>query len=730
MFIEINGFDIESSLTSVDPESIDLKSATTDPLSTLSFEYYDVGSQNPLNIGDVITVWDETGSGSTIAQPTRNLIINTLLASSGGPGSTTVPSLWTLNNTLATSCLLYAYDGNTYGMKAAFANTTYTGGNNYSAIYQDAGNTYFQKVFPGQTYYGYTTTYSTGTISNIKSLIQIQFTDVSHNLLGSQTSTATTPVSGTYQTISVSQVAPTNAVYARVSVGAQATVSGTNSGNIWFGPAVRTGNGGVAGHVVGICCEPALFAGRNLADGTPVSYPSKDCTTSQTDCIFMPDQTTVRMRFLFNGYIKNLKAEYEGTNRQYQVDCLPLGDVIDNGALVTGVYAASTDQTIINNLVTLYFSTSLYTGQPNEYEPSTTVQFGQAISSVSFVDESFRNVLNTLSDSTGFIYFVDEYNYLWYNDTPFNYATIGINVENADYITQFPPENYIVEQDGSQLTNSVKVLGGQFYTIETDVFSGTGSTTSFPLASKPQNISNVTIGGATYAPTSANKVGVNGQDVLNVGGIQVLYDPNSSTISFHTAPASGTNNVLITYPTYRNVSVLVEDNQSVAKYGRHFCSKVTDTSITDSATAQTRGIAEIAKYSEPIDILTFDLTSSGSSTSLYIPRGLTVIVNSALDGFVGQPFTVTQVEVKSKGAGANVYSYTCGIYRPSMTDAMRHTATALQADTANSSTALLLTIEMLQENLYYSESLTGTAGGTGPYVYGGGSTKYGYSTYS
>jgi hypothetical protein len=729
VFVEIEGYDTTSL---IDPETLDLKSATTDPLSTLNFEYYDVGSQNPLSIGNVITVWDETGLSTTIAQPTRNLLINTLLFSAGSPGGTTPPSLWTLNNTLATSCLTYGYStSNNYGMKATFSNTTYTGGNNSSVVYQDAGDTYFQSVWPGQTYYAYTTIYTSGTVSNIQAIMQIQFTDVSHTLIGSPTTTNFTPTTGTFQVISASQVAPANAVYARVSVGARATVSGTNSGAIWYARATETGSN--TSITYGINVEPATFAGRNLADGTPISYPSPDCTTERTDCTFMPDQTTVRTRFLFNGYIKNLKADYDGTNRHYQVDCLPLGDVIDNGALLTGSYETTTDQNIINDLVALNFSTSLYTGRSNILQPSTTVQLGQSISSVYFADETMRDVLNTLSDATGFIYFVDEYNYLWYNDVPFNYATITIDVENADYVTKFPPENYICEQDGSQLENSVKVLGGQFYTIETDVFSGTGSTTSFPLASKPQNISNVTIGGSTYAPTNANKIEPKGQGAaLGVGGVVMIYDPNSSTVQFSVAPASGVNNVLITYPTYRNVSILVEDNQSVAKYGRHFVAKVTDTSITDSATAQTRGIAEIAKYSEPLNILTFELTSSGGSTSLYIPRGLTVLVNSALDnqpaGFVNQPFTITTVEIRSKGAGVNIYSYECGIYRPSMTDNMRHHATALQADTANGTTTVLLTIEMLQENLYYSESITSATGGSGPYLWG--AAIYGVSAMS
>src|SRR5450755_3753417 len=246
MWAEIQGYD-QTNL--IDPETIDLKSATTDPLSTLSFEYYDVGSQNPLSIGNVITVWDETGLSSSIAQPTRNLLINTLLFSPGSPGGTTPPNLWTVNNTLATSCLTYCYStSNDYGMKAAFSNTTYTGGNNYSVIYQDAGNTYFQSIWPGQTYVAYTTIYTSGTVSNIQAIMQIQFTDVSHNLLGSPTTTNFTPTTGTFQVISASQVAPANAVYARVSVGARATVSGTNSGNIWYARATETGSASLAAY--------------------------------------------------------------------------------------------------------------------------------------------------------------------------------------------------------------------------------------------------------------------------------------------------------------------------------------------------------------------------------------------------------------------------------------------------------------------------------------------------
>lgn len=721
VFIELNGFDKTNSIY---PDTFHLSSATSDPLSTLDFDFYDPGSLITLAVGNPVTVWDETGSTSTIAQPTRNLVQNVLLFSSGG-----TPNLWTAVNTLTVNPLSYQIDSGAYGMKATFANNT-NGSSNYSEIYQDVGNTFLQKVWPGQTYYVSIGIYATGTVTNIQAFIGIQFTDAAHNLLGIQTTNYVTPTSGVAQIISTSKVAPAGAVYARVIIGAQETVSGTNSGVIWFGEALH--NQGIALSLMNVVCEPAIFPGRSMADGTAIAYPTThECTSTATDCISLPDGTSTRERWLFNGYIKDLKVTYEGKNRRYALSCLPMGDVIDNGALVSKVYESTNDQAIVNDVVNNNFSTTLSTGAQNIWVPSTTVQLGQSISSVAYVDETFRDIMNSLSDATGFIYYIDEYNYVWYNDTPFNYASITLDVDNADYATKFPPQNYEVEYDGTQLRNSVKVLGGQMYTIESDVFSGNGSTTAFTLASQPQNIISISTNGgtSTFAPTSANKVGVKGQDTLGSGGIVVYYDPNTKIVTFNAAPGSGTNNVVITYATYRNVSVLVEDNQSIANFGRKFAAKVTDTSITDSTTAQTRGIAEIGKFSEPLTILTFELSSTGSKTNMYIPRGTTVLINSAADGFVAQAFVVQQVDVKSEGAGINIYSYTCGVYRPSMLDAQRHHAKALQVDTANGTTSnILLTVEMLQETTYYSESLTAISGGSGPYVYG--QALVGYSTYT
>lgn len=685
MWVEINGADYTND---VDAPSISLQNATTDPLASLSFEMIDIGAQIPLAYGNPVTIWDETGSGTVLAPPSRNFLINELLYS--GDGS--VPSDWTLQSGLSPSVL--SFPANSFTMVATFNNVTYTTGNNYSQIYQNCGNTFFQKVYPGQTYMASCTFTSSGTISNVQAFIILQFYDVDLNWLDVQSSDYVTPVSGTGQTLSCQLLAPANAAYAHVILGAQATVSGTNSGTITYLPF----------NLNSVNLEPVLFQGQYLADGTPVKYPS-DTNPSRTDCILLPDQTSVRMRWLFNGYITNLKVSYDGTNRIYQVTCAPFGDVIDNGAIISNAFENTTDQSIITTLLSQYFSGMLASGQQNDWLPPTTVQFGQNISNVAYQDNTMRDVMNALSDSTGFIYYVDEYNYLWYNDTPFNYATITVDVEHADYITAFPPQNYRVEYDGTQFRNSVKVMGGQYYTVSTDPFSGTGTLKDFTLTSQPQSIQSITIGGTLYAPTSSNKIGVVGQSTLGVGGVVVTYDPNSSVVHFFTAPAAGSDNVLITYSTYRNVAVEVEDNGSIGQYNRRFYAKVTDTTIADSATAQVRGVAEVGKYAQPLVLLTFDLSSEGAQNSVYMQRGLTVIVNSALDGLVGQPFTIQQVQVKSQGGGINTYSYTAGVYRPSMMDAMRNSAKALQSNTSGGSTAVQLTVESLDESLAYSDRI-------------------------
>jgi hypothetical protein len=717
-FVEINGIDRTNV---IDFPNAQYQESSSDPLGSFNFDLEDIGSQIPLKFGDLITVWDETLPTTVIGVPSRNYITNQLISA----GSPTTPGAPWIQVGPLTGLQAFQIDSvNHYEMSMTFSNTTFSGGNNYGSIQCNNGNSFFCQIHPGVTYNASVTVLGQGTIRNITAFVVIQFLDGALNNIGSNFSSGITPSTSSAQKVSVQATAPAGTVYAQVSIGGSTSVSGNNSGKIVFCPQDHATWGSAAVSTACVCLEPVLFQGQYLTDGTPINYPTPDCSFLSIDSALLPDGSTTRARWLFNGYIKHLKWSYEETTRTYEIECAPMGDIIDNGPLINQNFSATTDQNIIQTIVSANFSGLLSTGEVTFFAPNTTVQLGQAISSVAYGDCSFRDVMNSLTDSTGFIYYVDQYNYVWYNDTPFNYSQYTINVENPDYISAFPPQNYVGESDGTQLRNSVKVLGGQYFTTSTDVFNGDGATKTFTLTAVPSNLTNVTIGGSTYAPTSSNKIGVKGQDTNGSGGVVVLYDRNSQTVTFNSAPASGSSNVLITYSAYRNVSVLIEDNASIGLYGgRRWYNKVTDTTIADSATAQTRGISEVGAYAYPMTILTFDLTN------VYISRGTTVLVTSALDSFSNQPFVVQQVSMKAQGGGVNTFSYTVGQYRPSMVDAMRNTAKALQANTATGgSTVIQLTVESLEETMASSDSITSTtaAGVTAKY----GTAIYGMAAYS
>lgn len=690
MWFVVNGFDLSDI---VEHDQASGEASTSDPLPTFSLLVDDIGSQLALTFGMPVVVWDETIPSTLAFQPTHNLLINATLYNNGG---TSGAGSWTNGGTL--SALWYFPN---FEAQITFNNNA-IGSATCSQITSSA-----YAIASGQQYIFAIYVVATSPV-NIQYQIQITWLDASQNVIYAEASEAVAPPT-TQQHVNVSGQSPPSAAYAQVEFIAL-TTSTTNSGTITFSTPQF---------------EPMLFVGESLADGTPIVYPSPDCNYAQIDCAVLPDQTVVRRRLLFNGYIKAIKITYDGTNRQYQLDCASLGDVIDNGAIINNTFEATTDQSMINTLVSQYFSTSLATGQQNAFAPSTTVQFGQTISGVTFGDCSMRDVMNSLTDATGFIYFVDPYLYLHYNDVPFDYATFTVNVESPDYVSSFPPQNYQVEYDGSQLRNSVKVLGGQYYTTSSDTFSPNGTAKDFTLTSQPQNLINVSISGSTYAPTSSNKIGVYGQDTLGQNGVIVTYDRTSSVVHFQTAPSAGANTLVITYATYRNVSVQVEDNNSAGQYQRHFYAKVTDTSIVDNPTAQTRGLAEIGKYAYPLLVLTFDLENA------FADRGTTILVYSALDGFNPLPCVVQQVKLASQGGGVNIYSYTCGQYRPNMIDAMRNTSKALQSNTASSgSTVIQETIETVNENLYYGEQILPTLVGPNPGRYNRPASQYGSTTWS
>src|SRR5579872_3793514 len=100
-----------------------------------------------------------------------------------------VPGNWTQYNYLTPNP--FTYSG--FSISATFSNNTYTAPNNFTRLDQDCGYSYFQAVYPGQSYMASCVILGSGTISNIQAFIQLTFQDVNHNQIGSYSPTYYTP---------------------------------------------------------------------------------------------------------------------------------------------------------------------------------------------------------------------------------------------------------------------------------------------------------------------------------------------------------------------------------------------------------------------------------------------------------------------------------------------------------------------------------------------------------
>lgn len=711
--------------------NFELDMALSDPLPVLTFELIDINSTINLDFNQNIMLWDEnaapdhTINGVTIQSvPTVNVIADGSFNNAG--------FYWTIGGV---NHAIGSIGSNK--VTFTFSNTTGSGlANDANVLQLNDTNGHpslpVGYVTPGQTYM-FSVYVQGNSVVNADYYFQINWLDVNRNLLSSTVTGNAAPPS-TKTRLNVSGVAPAGAAYAQPQVGAYPTVSGTNSGNITFDT---------------LLIEPVWFPNRAMGNNAPISYPSPDCNFFQVNTIQLPDLSCARRNRLFYGYIADLEVSYEGKKRTWLVHCRPMGDVIENGGSGTPInasYSQQTDIFIINDIVTTYFSgtpaggvvsTLLSTGQANSSQPlSTLAGTGQTIDSITIVDQTFREVMNNLCDITGFAYHTDPYMYVRYHPIPYDYTPFTLLSDpnnQPNNVTTFAPQEYTYIKDGTQIKNSVKVVGGQVQTTVQEQFSGNGSNKVFTLANTPVAVTAITIGGSAFAPTSANKIGIQGQDTNGAGGVVALMDATTKKVTFNSAPASGTNNVVITYTQNRPVSVLVEENTSIGKYGRRFVAKVTDTNLVSNTAAKTRGESEIVQWAFPVQNLAFKLSSEMGANwqpiNMLIMPGTTILFTSALDNLTNQPFVIQTTKVTSPGGGINIYEYEAGVYRPKMLDIHRnlHKAVA-RNNNAGATTPVQVTYEVLSDNMLYIDSVTAAgAASSGAYVYG--QAIYGYSSF-
>lgn len=677
-----NGFDI----TDYIPKETLLPVAYAgDQLPQCDFDVVDIESQLSFDTGMEVIIFNENApkqpglSSPTI--PAHNLCV-------GIPNST----YWTQSGTLGS---LVTPSGVLYQM--TFSNNAV--GSGFIQF-----QSFYGYIHPGQQYMFSVYINVTTPLTNAQGILQMQWLDAGSNPLGSPI-TLTFSTATSNQHMNISGTAPTGAVYVLVQMGGQ-TTNTTNSGRITFGAPQ---------------CEPMWFVNRGI------SYPTPDINAAQVLCSLMPDLTVSRSCRLFAGYIEDIQIDHtgvdyaEGPSRTWHLQVAGLGSILEN-TTYTGAFDGQYDSQIIQSVVSSNGLSSWINvvNAPNTSSPVPVIQ-GVLVDSISFNENTLRDILNSLTAMSGFLYYLDWYGTLYYIPAYYGAAPFVLTDAQPDNITYYSYYDFHYEKDASQQKWDIKIIGGKFLeAVIQDSFTGNGSTTTFNLSQQPYNIHNTTVNGSLI------KVGVRKRDTFT-GGITALYNKAAKQLIFQTAPASGAA-IVVQYTFEAPVVTRVIDTSinkpvSPAYALPPFQSKVHDTNIVSTAAATTRGLQELNTYAKAKETITLKCQQ-------YAYVGQIIYITATKENIINQPYVVQEVDSSYLGNGINEFAYTLGYYRPRFTDHSRNIHKATHRSTTTAAVDVDLQLDLLiSEFSNWSETVTATPIATNlpPLIWNTG--KYGLNSW-
>lgn len=660
MYTIIAGFDRTNDIPH---DSIKFDESINDPLPKARLEVLDPQRQFNFLIGDEVIIYDEnappqplSGGASVIVPPAHNLLQKAVFLSQVWTTTGTLSGLVTIN---AANSITMTFSNNVLG-SGGITQTILTG-----------------YVHPGQQYMLSAYLTINTALTNAQAFLQLDYLDGSGNVIGGSSVSATFSSTFTNQRIAVFGQAPTNASTAKVTLGGQTTVGGTNSGTLQW----------------------ATFQFEPMYFPSTVTYPTPDCNYNQVTCFRLPDDTISRAR-LFAGTIDSYDLSYDGRSRTWHISIAGPGAVLENG-LINSSYSQQYDDQIINNIVgSAPFSTLLALGGPNNFTPAPVVR-GKLFDAVSFGDNTLREVLNQLVDGSGYSFFVDPYYELHYHPNTYLIAGWALTDGTPDNSSTFAYYDYTLTKDGTQRKRHVKVIGNRGVAPAiTDNYNGNGSITIYGLTKPPVNVQSIVVAGSTIV------CGIKGRDTNGVNGIQALLDTANQAVVFNTAPPSGSNNVQITY-TYNAPMVIEEYAQNTETLPiapgymlSPYDSKVNDSNIVSLTSATQRGLSELNKWDNPLIIVKL-------KSKAFTPAGSLVYFTSTLDGLTNLPLVVQTVNGRYLGNSINEYEYQMGSYLPTFIDHVRNANKTMNRSTTLANNTATLQIGLaLSETMYYSESIT------------------------
>jgi len=159
-------------------------------------------------------------------------------------------------------------------------------------------------------------------------------------------------------------------------------------------------------------------------------------------------------------------------------------------------------------------------------------------------DGKLIDILKDLAALTNRIFYTTGSKLLVFDDASFN--DLGFVLTHGD--------NIAIKDDGyddTEIVNDLTVLGQNLMYSTIDTFNGNNSTTAFTLDNHPVVVM-VSVGGVEKTPE-----------------VDYDFDTMARTITFATAPATGSNNISIEYDFEKPLYIRGTREASIITYGRH-----------------------------------------------------------------------------------------------------------------------------------------------------------------
>lgn len=366
---------------------------------------------------------------------------------------------------------------------------------------------------------------------------------------------------------------------------------------------------------------------------------------------------------LFAGIISDVSITPEGLGRVYKLTVQDWKILLERTSF-TKDYYAQTDVQMIQDAFTTAGLTEIVT---------SGISGGRLFSNLAFRGSTLRSMLELISSVTGFVWDVDPFKNLIYEQEGSRQANSNFS-DSPDNIVTFPYSNPINEITLGQY-NSVEVRGAKRASADvTQTYQSNGSDTFFHM-NKDGTVSGSEYRDLTLPPEGAEVITVEvntGTDVSPVwtaqgvtidkpdlplqfvSGISVIWNPELATVEFQTAPPNFANNSFRIIGRYFGPSIgLARDEDAIATFGREFKKTIVDRTVeTDD---QATDIAEAFLESQGRkDTVVMDVNQDK-----LMPGELTIFTCTAF-GMTDKPLTIRRVSCSLIGAQVLNYRITLG----------------------------------------------------------------------